>query len=72
MCRRLSISSRMLVSFFMALTTSDMSALSLPKVNRSLGRFGEEEAHECIGQDGGCLVDGLIERGVAIAHERSP
>ena len=75
--RRLSISSLIraestAVSFLMALTTSYMRALCLRQVNKEVGRFGEEQAHERIAEDGGCFVDGLIERGVAIAHERSP
>ena len=59
-------------SFLMSLTSSQMRALYLRQVNLRAGRSREEQADECIAQDGGNFVDGLIERGVAIAHERSP
>jgi hypothetical protein len=49
-----------------------MRALYLRQVNLLAGRIREEQADECIAEDGGNFADGLIERGVAIAHERSP
>ena len=49
-----------------------MRALRLREVNLLDGGIREEQADECIAEDGGDFVDGLIERGVAIAHERSP
>jgi hypothetical protein len=36
------------------------------------GRSGEEQADERIAEDGGDLANGLIERSIAFAHERSP
>jgi hypothetical protein len=45
-----------------------MRALCLWEVNRR----GQKQAHEGIAEDGGDLADGLIERGVVFAHERSP
>lgn len=66
------MSLRISVSSFMALTSSHIRALRLREVNLPDGRMREEQAHECIAQNGGHLTDGLIERGVAIAHERSP
>ena len=57
----------------MALTSSHMRDLSLWEVNLSGARSGEEDqAHEGVAQDGGDLGDGLIERGIAFEHERSP
>lgn len=35
-------------------------------------RIWEKQADERIAEDGGDLADGLIQRGIAIAHERSP
>jgi hypothetical protein len=32
------------------------------------GQNGEEQAHECIAEDGGNFVDCLIEHGVVITH----
>jgi hypothetical protein len=52
----------------MALTTSRVGALCLGQVNREVGRFGEEQAHESIGKDGGSFANGSIERRVAIAQ----
>jgi hypothetical protein len=49
-----------------------MRALCLREVNLPGGRSGEEQADECIAENAGDLADGLIERGIAIAHERSP
>ena len=49
-----------------------MRALCLREVNLPDGRIEEDQAHEGVAEDGGGLVDGLIERGIAIAHERSP
>ena len=49
-----------------------MRALYLRQVNLLAGRIREEQADECITEDGGNLVDGLIECGVVIAHERFP
>ena len=49
-----------------------MRALCLWQVNSEVGRFGEQQADECIAEKGGGLADGLIEHSVAIAHERSP
>jgi hypothetical protein len=49
-----------------------MRALRLREVNLPDGRIGEDQADECIAEGGGDLADGIIERGVAIAHERSP
>jgi len=49
-----------------------MRALCLREVNLPDGRSGEDQAHECVAQDGGDLADGPIERGIMIAHERSP
>jgi len=49
-----------------------MRALRLQEVNWEVGRFGEQQADECIAENGGGLADSLIERGVAIVHERSP
>ncbi len=49
-----------------------MRALRLWEVNSPDGRSGEDQAHEGVAQDGGNLGDGLIERGIVIAHERSP
>jgi hypothetical protein len=45
-----------------------MRALCLREVNRR----GQKQAHEGVAEDSGDLADGLIERGVVIAHERSP
>jgi len=66
--RRASISSRIWVSVFMTLTSSHMRALCLREVNRR----GEKQPDECIAEESGDLTDGLFERSVAIAHERSP
>ena len=60
------------VSFLMALTSSHMRALYLRQVNLLAGRIGEEQADECIAEDGGDFGNGAVEGGVAIAHERSP
>jgi hypothetical protein len=49
-----------------------MRALRLWEVNLPDGRSGEDQAHEGVAEDGGDLMDGLIERGIAFAHERSP
>jgi hypothetical protein len=49
-----------------------MRALYLRQVNLLAGRIGEEQAYKGIAKDGRNITDGLIERGVAIAHERSP
>ncbi|MEB2363708.1 MAG: hypothetical protein OZ929_20395 [Bryobacterales bacterium] len=49
-----------------------MRALCLREVNLPDERSGENQAHDCIAENGGDLADGLIERGVAFAHERSP
>jgi hypothetical protein len=49
-----------------------MRALCLRQVNQSVGRFREDQTEERIGEDGRGLADGLIERGIAIGHERSP
>lgn len=49
-----------------------MRALCLRRVNLSVGRVGEEQSEERIGEDGRGFADGVIERGVAIVHERSP
>jgi hypothetical protein len=35
-------------------------------------RIVEEQADECIAEDDGDLANGLIERGIAFAYERSP
>jgi hypothetical protein len=35
-------------------------------------RIGEEQPDECIAEDDGNFADCLIERGIVIAHERSP
>jgi hypothetical protein len=35
-------------------------------------RIGEDQADKRIAQNGCDLADGLIESGIAIAHERSP
>jgi len=49
-----------------------MRALCLRQVNLLAGRIREEQADECIAEDGGNLGNGTVESGVAIAHERSP
>ena len=49
-----------------------MRALYLRQVNLLVGRVGEEQPDECIAEDGSDFGSGLIERGVVIAHERSP
>ena len=49
-----------------------MRALCLRQVNLVVGRIREEQPDECIAQDGGYFVDGAVEDGVVIAHERSP
>ena len=49
-----------------------MRALCLRQVNFLAGRIREEQADECVAEDGGDLVNGAVEGGVAIAHERSP
>jgi hypothetical protein len=49
-----------------------MRALCLREVNLPDGGIRKKQADECIAEDGGDLADGLIERGIAIAHERSP
>jgi len=49
-----------------------MRALYLREVNLPGGRSGEEQADERIAEDGGDLANGLIERSIAFAHERSP
>jgi hypothetical protein len=49
-----------------------MRALCLRQVNLVAGRIREEQADECIAQDGGDFEYGAVEDGVAIAHERSP
>ncbi len=49
-----------------------MRALCLWEVNLRAGWLGEEQAEQCIAQDGGCFGNGGVERGVAVAHERSP
>ncbi len=54
------------------LTSSHMRALYLRQVNLLAGRIGEEQPDDGIADDCGNLLNGLIERGVAIAHERSP
>jgi hypothetical protein len=56
----------------MVLTSSHMRALCLWEVNLPVERSGEEQPDECIAEDGGGFADGLIERGIAFAHERSP
>jgi hypothetical protein len=49
-----------------------MRALCLWEVNLPGERSGEEQPDECIAEDGGDLAYGLIERGIAFAHERCP
>ncbi|HEU0138518.1 MAG TPA: hypothetical protein VFQ79_02360 [Bryobacteraceae bacterium] len=49
-----------------------MRALCLCEVNLPDGWIGEDQAHECIAEDSGDLADGVFERGIVIAHERSP
>lgn len=49
-----------------------MRALYLRQVNLLAGGIREEQVNECIAEDGGNFVDGLIEHGVTIAHRRSP
>jgi hypothetical protein len=49
-----------------------MRALCLRQVNLRAGRIREEQADECIAEDGGNLGNGAVESGVVIAHERSP
>jgi hypothetical protein len=49
-----------------------MRALCLRQVNFLAGRIREEQADECVAEDGGDLVNGAVEGGVTIAHERSP
>jgi hypothetical protein len=56
----------------MVLTGSHMRALCLRQVNLVFGRIREEQPDECIAEDGGDFVNGAVEDGVAIAHERSP
>jgi hypothetical protein len=48
-----------------------MRALCLPQVNWRAG-LRKEVADECIAENGGDFVNGGVEGGVAIAHERSP
>ncbi len=45
-----------------------MRALCLGEVNLRCGWHGEEQPDERIAEDGGDLVDGLIERGIVIAQ----
>ena len=49
-----------------------MRARCLREVNLPDGRSREDQAHECIAKNSGDLANGLIERSIAIAHERSP
>jgi len=49
-----------------------MRALCLLQLNREAVRFGEEQTHGRIAQDAGGFADRMIERRLAIAHERSP
>ena len=49
-----------------------MRALYLRQVNWPSGRFREEQAHQGFAENCGGSSDGIVERGVAIGHERSP
>ena len=70
--RRPSISSRIWVSVFMVLASVPMRALRLWEVNFRAAGMGEQQPDEGRAEDGGDLVDGVIESVVAIAHEGSP
>ncbi len=49
-----------------------MHALCLGEVNRKLGAFREKKADEDVAEDGGGGLNGLVQSGIVIAHERSP
>lgn len=49
-----------------------MHALCLGEVNRKRCAFREMEADEDVAEDGCGGLDGLVQRGIVIAHERSP
>jgi hypothetical protein len=56
----------------MVLTSSPIRALCLREVNLFTGRIGEEKTDECIAEEGGDFGNSFVERGITIAHERSP
>lgn len=70
--RRPSISARISISVFIALTRSPMRALCLREVKFPADCVREEHAYEGGAENGSDLTYSLIERGIVIAHERSP